>query len=238
MHVGRFLNGGDAVVSSSGVAACRHGFGPDVGFGYGWGTERAAHLRELVQRRRVGGRPRRPARSGLRRSAASAIAGGQPAAVFSVVGSLAPPRAILTGPDGATVAATPDDPAGGIDDGKVLLFQNPEDRTTYIARQGPGGRAVPHVAEAGLRPRELFRSAQSLPAPLVRARVDGTGRRRALRWIFTAVRGRSVVFYEQGRDTRRRLDGDDAPPRPHLASPCPTAGRDAARSSPSSARTG
>jgi hypothetical protein len=45
----------------------------------------------------------------------------------------------------------------------------------------------------------------------VRARVDGRGRRRALRWTFTRVRGRSVVFYEQGRDTRRRLEATTHP---------------------------
>jgi hypothetical protein len=40
----------------------------------------------------------------------------------------------------------------------------------------------------------------------VRAQVVGHGRRRALRWSFTPAPGRSVVFYEQGRDTRRRLE--------------------------------
>jgi hypothetical protein len=202
--VGRFRNGGDAVVSSSGVAACRHGFGPDVGFGYGWNTglphvfASSCNVGNWV----VASSTRQ---AGAPTFASFAIGGGQPAAVFSVVGTLAPPKAILTGPDGATVAVTPDDPAGGTDDGKVLLFQNPADLTTYIAVKDPAGGLYRMSLKPGSPPASVFRSAQSLTAPRVRARVDGDGRRRALRWTFTPVPGRSVVFYEQGRDTRRRL---------------------------------
>ena len=193
------------MVSSSGVAACRHGFGPDVGFGYGWGSglphifASSCNLGDWV----VGNTTRQV---GPPTFGSFAIAGGQPAAVFSVVGTEAPPRAILTGPDGATVADTPDNPLGGIDDGKVLLFQNPADRTTYIAVKDPAGGLYRLSLKPGSAPASVFRSAQSLAAPRVRARVDGSGRRRALRWSFTRVRGRSVVFYEQGRDTRRRLE--------------------------------
>jgi hypothetical protein len=205
VHVGRFRNGGDAVISSSGVAACRHGFGPDVGFGYGWGPNDEHHIFGSscnIGAWVVGGSTRQV---GPPTFGSFAIAGGQPAAVFSVVGTLAPPRAILTGPDGATVAATPDDPAGGIDDGRVLLFQNPADLTTYIAVKDPAGGLYRLSLKPGSAPASVFRSAQSLAAPRVRARVDGRGRRRALSWTFTPVRGRSVVFYEQGRDTRRKL---------------------------------
>ena len=204
VHAGHFGNGGDAVVSSSGAAACRHGFGPDVGFGYGWNTAfphifaSSCNVGDWV----VGNTTRQ---AGPPTFGSFAIAGGQPTAVFSVVGSLAPPKAILTGPNGEPVAVTPDDPLGGIDDGKVLLFQNPDDKTTYIAVKDPAGGLYRMSLKPGSAPATVFRSAQSLPAPRVRARVDGQGRRRALRWSFTRVRGRSVVFYEQGRDTRRLL---------------------------------
>ena len=207
VHLGRLGGGGDAVVSSSGVAACRHGRGPDVGFGWGWGPDPNDHhifARSCNVGRWVVDRSTRQV--GPPTFGSFGIAAGQPVAVFSVVGTLAPPRAILTGPDGATVAATPDDPSGGIDDGRVLLFQNPEDLTTYIALKDPAGGLYRLSLKAGSAPASVFRSAQSLAAPRVRARVVlGQGRRRALRWTFTAVRGRSVVFYEQGRDTRRRL---------------------------------
>jgi hypothetical protein len=205
VHVGRFGSGGDAVISSAGVAACRHGRGPDVGFGYGWGPNNEHHIFGSscnIGSWVVGGTTRQ---IGLPTFGSFAIAGGQPAAAFSVVGTLAPPRAILTGPDGATVAVTPDDPAGGVDDGKVLLFQNPADLTTYIAVKDPAGGLYRLSLKPGSAPASVFRSAQSLAAPQVRARVVGKGRRRALVWTFTPAPGRSVEFYEQGRDTRRRL---------------------------------
>ncbi len=204
VHAGIFKNGGDAVVSSSGAAACRHGFGPDVGFGYGWGSNvphifaSSCNVGDWVVDNSI-------RQAGPPTFGSFAIAPGQPVSVFSVVGTLAPPRAILTGPDGATVAVTPDDPLGGIDDGRVLLFQNQQDLTTYIAVKDPAGGLYRMSLKPGSPPASVFRSAQSLAAPRVRARVDGRGRRRALRWTFTRVRGRSVVFYEQGRDTRRRL---------------------------------
>ena len=139
VHVGRFASGGDAVVSSSGVAACRHWRGPDVRRQVGRPFDppgRASDVRQLRDRSRpAGGRLQR-------RGHARAAAGG-----------------------------------------------------LYRLSLKPGSA-----------PASVVRSAQSLAAPRVRARVVlGQGRRRALRWTFTAVRGRSVVFYEQGRDTRRRL---------------------------------
>ncbi len=204
VRAGIFKNGGDAVVSSSGAAACRHGFGPDVGFGYGWGSNvphifaSSCNVGDWVVDSSI-------RQAGPPTFGSFAIAPGQPVSVFSVVGTLAPPRAILTGPDGAQVAATPDDPLGGIDDGRILLFQNQADLTTYIAVKDPAGGLYRMSLKPGSPPASVFRSAQSLDPPRLRARVEGVERRRALRWSFTPAPGRSVVFYEQGRDTRRKL---------------------------------
>ena len=205
VHAGPFGTGGDAVVLVLGGRGVPPRLWPGRRLRLRLGLGRAAHLRELVQRRRLG---RRRLDTPDRRSDVRQLrdrrgpAGGR----LQRRRQLAPPKAILTGPDGATVATTPDAPLGGIDDGKVLLFQNLADRTTYVAVKDPAGGLYRLSLKAGSAPAVVFRSAQSLAAPRVRARVDGRGRRRALRWSFTPVRGRSVVFYEQGRDTRRRLE--------------------------------
>lgn len=204
VKAGPVSGGGEAVISSAGVAGCRRGFGPDVGFGYRWGAitpsifHSSCNLGDWVVSRAP-----RAAGPGTFRS--FAIATGQPVAAFSVVGLAVPPRVVLTGPDGAPLAVTPDDPSGGIDDGRVLLFQNFADRTTYIAVDKPAGGLYRLSLKPGSPPAGQFRAAQSLAPPKVRARVRGRGYRRVLRWSFKSVRGRSVVFYEQGRDTRRRL---------------------------------
>ena len=237
VHAGIFKNGGDAVVSSSGAAACRHGFGPDVGFGYGWGSNvphifaSSCNVGDWVVDNSI--RQAGPSTFG-----SFAIAPGQPVSVFSLVGTLAPPRAILTGPDGATVAVTPDDPLGGIDDGRILLFQNQADLTTCIAVKEPGGRAVPHVAEAGLTSGERLPlgavarphrgCARGSRASAVAGRFAGASPPRAgARWCSTS---RAATPAASSRRRRSVEAGSH--------SPCPMAGRVAARSSPCSVRTG
>ena len=168
VHAGPFGNGGDAVVSSSGAAACRHGFGPDVGFGYGWGSvaphifASSCNVGDWV----VGGSTRQ---IGPPTFGSFAIAGGQPAAVFSVVGSA------------GAAEGDPDRPGrrdGRRDAGRSARRHRrrqgppvPEPRGPDDVRrgQGPGGRAVSPVAEGGLRARGR------LPLGAVARRTAGAG---------------------------------------------------------------
>jgi hypothetical protein len=205
VKAGPFSQGGEGVISSNGIAVCRTGFGPDVGFGYAWsGNDTRIFASScnigpwVVQRTARSAQVQRTFRS-------FSVGRGEPVAVFSVVGTTLPPKVALTGPNGRALAVTPDDPAGGVDDGRVLLFQNPADRTTYIAVDKPAAGLYRLSLLPGSHPAERFRTAQALSRPAVRGRVTGKGRRRALRYRFTRERGRSVVFYEQGRDTRERL---------------------------------
>ena len=237
VRAGIFKNGGDAVVSSSGAAACRHGFGPDVGFGYGWGSNvphifaSSCNVGDWVVDNSI-------RQAGPPTFGSFAIAPGQPVSVFSVVGTLAPPRAILTGPDGATGRRN-----AGRSARRDRRRPNPPvpepGRPDDVHRgQGPGGRAVPHVAEAGLTSGErLPLGAVARPTAAARA---GRGRRAVAgrfagaspprpgaRWCSTS---RAVT---PAASSRRRRSVEAASP-----SPCPMAGRVAARSSPCSARTG
>jgi hypothetical protein len=205
VRAGPFSVTGEGVISSAGIAACRSGWGPRVGFGYAWSGNNTRIFASscnigpwVVQRAARAAQAPPTFRSfGVGRS--------QRVAVFSVVGTSLPPKVVLTGPGGRVLAVTPDDPAGGVDDGRVLLFQNPEDRTTYIAVDRPAAGLYRLSLAPGSHPAERFRVARALSRPAVRGRVAGKGRRRALRYRFTRARGRSVVFYEQGRDTRKRL---------------------------------
>ena len=204
VKAGPFNVGGEGVISSNGIAGCRTER-PRVGFGYAWSGNNTRIFASscnigpwVVARAAQAAQVRRTFRS-------FSVGRGEPVAVFSVVGTTLPPKAVLTGPKGRVLAATPDDPAGGVDDGRVLLFQNPEDRTTYIAVDRPTAGLYRLSLAPGSHPAARFRTAQALSRPGVRGRVTGKGRRRALRYRFTRERGRSVVFYEQGRDTRKRL---------------------------------
>lgn len=203
IEAGPFSENGEGVVSSDGIAACRHGFGPDVGFGYHWSGDvdimaSSCNIGPWVVQRatRATGDPT---------FKTIGIGKGLPVAVFSVVSDQAAPKVVLTGPDGADIAVTPDDPAAGVDDGRVLLFQNPTDKTTYIAVKNPAAGAYKLALRPGSVPATVFRSAQALRAPNVTGHVGGRGYRRVLKYRYTPVKGRSIAFYEQGRDTRRRL---------------------------------
>lgn len=203
LKAGPFSENGAGVVSSDGIAACRHGFGPDVGFGYRWAGDvdimaSSCNIGPWVVQRAIRA-------LGDPTFKTFGIGRNLPVAVFSVVSDQAAPKVVLTDPAGRDVAVTPDDPAAGIDDGRVLLFQNPTDKTTYIALKSPVAGAYRLSLRAGSVPATTFRSAQALRAPAITGRVGGTGYRRVLKYRYTPVKGRSIVFYEQGRDTRRRL---------------------------------
>ena len=205
VKAGPFSQTGEGVISSDGIAVCRNGWGPDVGFGYAWsGNDTRIFASScnigpwVVERAAQASQVRRTFRS-------FSVGRDEPVAVFSVVGTTLPPKVSVTGPKGRVLAVTPDDPAGGVDDGRVLLFQNAADRTTYIAIDKPAAGLYRLSLLPGSHPAERFRAAQALSRPAVRGRVTGKGRRRTLRYRFRRERGRSVAFYEQGRDTRERL---------------------------------
>ena len=173
VRAGIFSNGGDAVVSSSGAAACRHGFGPDVGFGYGWGTNvphifaSSCNIGDWV----VGNSLRQ---AGPPTFGSFAIAGGPAGGCLQRRGHA------------GAAAGDPDRP--GRRDGRRHAGRSarrrrrrqgspvPEPgRPDDLHRgQGPGGRAVPPVAEAGLCARERL----PLGAIARRSAGAGTGRRR------------------------------------------------------------
>jgi hypothetical protein len=203
--LGPVTQGAEAVVSSVGIAACRRGFGPDVGFGYAWGGDpqifaSSCGIGPWVAERRGSARS---AQAG--RFATFGIAPGTAVAAFSAVGVDGPPRIRVEGPRGEVLGTTPADPAGRVDDGRLLLFQHPESKTTYAAVDAPQAGTYKLVLEDASPPASVLRAASSLPAPAIRAFVRGRGRARRLSWSVTPQRGQRVTFYEQGPDTRRRL---------------------------------
>ncbi|CAA9484791.1 MAG: hypothetical protein AVDCRST_MAG85-883 [uncultured Solirubrobacteraceae bacterium] len=203
--LGPATQGAEAVVSSVGIAACRRGFGPDVGFGYAWGRDPEIFASSCGIGPWIAQRPggARAAQAG--RFATFGIAPGTDVAAFSAVGVDRPPRIRVEGPRGEVIATTPADPAAAVDDGRVLLFQHPESKTTYAAVKGAAAGTYKLVLENDSAPATVLRAASSLPAPVVRAFVRGRGRDRRLSWSLRPQRGQRVTFYEQGPDTRRRL---------------------------------
>ncbi|HST40425.1 MAG TPA: hypothetical protein VLK58_13000, partial [Conexibacter sp.] len=119
----------EGVVSSVGLAACRRGFGPDVGAGYRWGDRDVTIFASSCD---IGPYRATRARDGAERFV---VAEGQAVEVLAIRGDGGAPQVVLEGPNGERIAAP--DGGAGIDRPELMLVQYPDHRTTYVALQRP-----------------------------------------------------------------------------------------------------
>ena len=188
----------EGVASTVGIAACRHGAGPDVGAGYRWG-DGDVHI--FASGCDVG--PYEATRSAHDRAGANSftVAPESPLEVLALHGDVGAPRVVLVGPDGRRIEA----PAGGrgIDEPDVMLVQYPDHRTTYVAiyrpaagewtvGTAPGSVAVTSIQRAG-----------ALPEPKVAAEVQRSGTHAILRWQFNPIAGQEVQLVERSANGAR-----------------------------------
>jgi hypothetical protein len=130
------------------------------------------------------------------------VAAGTTGLAVAVRGVGSPPSVSLIGPAGEVVSA-----AGSTLQASPTVMVLPDDATattyiylikpaagTYLVRPAPGSAAVASVGFG--RP---------LPAPVVRARVTGTGCGRRLSWTLAPLPGQTVVFSETGAQGTREL---------------------------------
>ncbi len=184
---------GDAILSSTGVGACRHGVGPDVGFGYRWGAGLsgitfAAGSCSLGAWRAE--RATAAGASGTARAAAGplsvAVPRGRRQLALQIAGEGAAPAVAVVAPDGRRIEPTAA-PGGEFADATTLLVQDPDTRATYLVvdrpRAGrwrveplPGSAPVAALRTAlplprGARERSRARARRAPPADLPRDRA-------------------------------------------------------------------
>ena len=205
----------EAVLSSEGIAACGRieAWGTDValGFGYKWGGGLSVMLLSCD----VG--PFRAIKPAQAVGHDFTLPAGLPVATVAFRGSTGPPKVTLEGPGGERVV-TPPEPDGKVLDDRFLLFQNPDDRTTYVAINKPsggrwrvktdgGGLAAPRieVESAQSSTLEQVQVAHGLPEPSVKAKVGGKGHKRTLTYSVRQIAGQRVTFEERGGDVGRRI---------------------------------
>ncbi len=194
--------GGEAVLSSKGIAGCRQQkFFPDVGFGYGWGSS-APHI--FAASCDVGEWMATKA-SARAATLGTLIPPHQKLATFAIRGNGAPPRVTLTAPDGSRITT----PAGGgaINGDDVLLFQNPADSTTYVAVAQPAGGSWQIDTLPGSVGVTGIRHALALPEPKVTGKVVAKGAKRTLRYTVRQIAGQKVQFAERVPGGRIRVLG-------------------------------
>ena len=215
LEITKFCLGVSAVVSSQGIAFCTivpvpvpfDGTIPvPAGIGYHWG----GGVDIMVFSCDTG--PYKEARPNARAAATGSsftLRAGLPSAMIKVVGSDAPPKVELTGPDGRHILAPQDDPALVRKD-VVVIPQTPEHTTLIAIKQPPGGRWT-LTPRAGSSAITSVATADGLAEPRVKARVTGRGAHRVLRYTVRPEPGQRVTFLEHGDRTYRQLGLARAP---------------------------
>ena len=178
----------EAVLSSSGYAACAGSQGERFGFGRLWGGA----LSTFVNACDIGGFRAGAAQAGG--TSALSVKPGSRVLAVAVSGASGPPKAELAGPDGVRLA-TPDGPEP-VRTAAGLVVQDPERNTTWFVLRRPAagtwrvaGSTVTRVAVA-----------DPLPPIRLRVRVRGRGARRTLSWRGLPA-GHRLVLNELGSGT-------------------------------------
>lgn len=181
----------DAVFSDRGAAICRRSEnGPDFGGGLEWrrtAGETLSSLRIMASACDLGPWRSRAAQGGA--ALTSELPAGLHTAAFEVAGEGGLPRVRLVGPAGQSV-----DTGESLDDRPPFaVVPDAENGRVFIAVGKPAAGPWRVEPLAGSVPIASLRSAQSLPAPRVRARVRG-GR---LRYTIAPLEGQAVRFVER-----------------------------------------
>ncbi len=202
--------GAEVLVSDKGLVACgdvsAFGFTWNPGVGYTWAT----HAFDLMADGCSVG-PWKTLDLGAATSAVSTsrtlrLRPGR--SLLELKGVSGAPHVTLTGPHGQHVSVPTATTKPLIVPG-LMVFQDPVDKTTWIAIQHgagswrlklePGSSAIARIRSAGL-----------LQAPSITGRVTGNGRRRTLRWRLRPLAGQRVVFWEKGPDVARIIGSTSA----------------------------
>jgi hypothetical protein len=127
-----------------------------------------------------------------------------PAFTVRVHGDGAPPKVDLVGPDGRRISV-PDRPGGELVQGSHMIASNPEDNTTSIMVTGPAAGTWRIEPRAGSAKVTEVDHAFAQPEPSVVGGVFGTGYKRALGYSFSPQAGQKVTFVERGPRTAQVL---------------------------------
>lgn len=198
--------GGQALVSTKGVAACLiidfelDDWRPGVAYKWGdalpkvffAGCDVGPYKEKL---------PGFRAASGATAQTVVPIPVGLPGAVIAVRGATAPPKITLIGPKGEQVSTPPTGP-GYVRQRPFLLVQGEPTKTTYVAIWKPSAGDWKVLAQPGSSPIVSVEQADGLPAPQVAAKVSGIGQKRTLAYSFTPRPGQVVSFWEEGAAPR------------------------------------
>lgn len=205
--------GGEALVSSVGVAGCAEidTFLGDIrgGVGFRWGG--SAKLmggscdigpwrarRNIAQRFDVRGKRLQTPVQTIQ------VGKDERALVLKVKGTSGMPKFVLVGPDGKRIST--DVPDGqGYDRKSHMIMGDEEAGEVSILVGAPAAGEWRIEPLPGSVPLEAIDRADALPAASVRAEVSGKAYDRTVEWSYLPTEGRTITFAELAPDTKREL---------------------------------
>ena len=204
-------DGGEAVISTKGVAGCAK-FGPvHAGIGYTWnpGIFWTPAIWLAIKPMLAGcdiaewtvAKPPSAARAEVGSAADPlqfTIAPGQRAEFVGVRGRDGSPQVTLAGPGGKRIELPASGPLRTPTD---LAFRTPSDNFTWfvVGKPAPGTWHV--ELQPGSTPVVEVRHSNALPPPQVSAKVTGSGHNRLLHYRVKPLKGQTVKFAEQAGQT-------------------------------------
>jgi hypothetical protein len=189
--------GGDAVVSSKGIAACGSGYvfpygHIELGAGYHWGDG----LVVWIQNCNIGEFRQQVQTASVHAADAPrtfTLPAGLPSAEVRIDGAGDAPTVTVRGPDGQT-ATTP--AASLVSQGRFMLVRTPKLQSTWISILHPLAGTYTITAAAGSPSITSLATANGLLPASVTARVSGSGSQRTLRYRVRTRPGQQVTFIE------------------------------------------
>jgi hypothetical protein len=196
-------SGGEGVVSTRGLAACRRGFGPDVGFGYSYG-QGLDGIHFMASSCDIGPWRELAGASAARVGASTRVRRGQRQLTLVARGAAGAPGVAFVAPDGTRYQPSAA-PEGVVATDRVYLVQDDDTKGTYFAIKAPErGTWRIEPLPGGVAPTR-YQLARPLPKVAIKARVRGRGRHRTLVVRLRRRAGARVTFVERGSRSQKRI---------------------------------
>jgi hypothetical protein len=199
----------DAVISSTGAAACGEAVGFHMGFGYHWGGS-AELIGPGLGSCDISGYVVHPvsneAKDGRAHVAAAGVqvTGGAPFEDIAVTGTGTAPSVVLTNPGGQPIVPVSID-APGAAGAPAVAVADAKNATTYVMLNKPAAGNWSVSAAAGSSAITAVQSARGYPNPVAHGSVSGSGHKRTLHYTVPSQPGLSVSFAEKATGVYKLL---------------------------------
>ncbi|MDO9357348.1 MAG: FG-GAP-like repeat-containing protein [Solirubrobacteraceae bacterium] len=136
------------------------------------------------------------------------VAAKQRITVFHATGATAPPKLVLTPPNGGTPIVSPTDGVSATSEGRYYIAENPSDNSTNVMVVAPAGGTWTVSSADAEHPVLAVQHAGYQPRPTATGTVEGSGSRRTLSLRYTKKATDTLTLAERGQDNGSTITTD------------------------------